>query len=31
MTGLGFQTQAVPQEGASGGMLWCWRDATDDR
>jgi FkbM family methyltransferase len=25
MTGWGFQVQAVSQESASGGMLWCWR------
>jgi FkbM family methyltransferase len=26
MSGWGYAIQAVPQESASGGMLWCWRD-----
>jgi FkbM family methyltransferase len=30
MSELGFQVQAVPQEGAAGGMLWCWRDPTTE-
>jgi FkbM family methyltransferase len=25
MSGWGYELQAVPQESASGGMLWCWR------